>query len=178
MHLYSKLSLALLLILSSSLSAAKTTDQEQPINIEADSVEIREREGISTYRGHVKIIKGSMLIKGDLIYIHTGEKGLEKILVEGKPATFKHLNDQDEEITAQSHKMTYQASSGILVLKKDAVLEQSNNRFTSEHIVYDTQKDIVQAGSDEQTTDQQPGRVSITIQPQKDNNQDNEKTTP
>ena len=42
--------------------------------------------------------------------------------------------------------MTYVADTGLLVLREQAILEQKQNRFTSEHIIYDTRKDIVQAG--------------------------------
>ncbi len=153
---------------------AKTTDQDQPINIEADSVEIREKQGISIYKGNVKITKGSLLIKGDLIHIHSNKEGLEKILVEGRPATFKQLNDFNEEVSAKSLKMTYKTKTGILELNKEAVLIQSKNKFTSDHIIYNTQKDIVQAGDEQQkSSTKKPARVTITIHPEKDNQQKN-----
>lgn len=168
MHLLTKLMLPALL-LASPVSTARTADAEQPIHIEADSVEIREQEGISIYRGGVRISRGSMVIRGELIVIHNTPAGLEKIVVEGQPASFRQLNDLDEEISAQSLNMTYVADSGQLVLKQQAVLEQKQNKFTSEHIIYDTRKDIVQAGETEQPSgDESPQRVTITIQPSTD----------
>ncbi len=149
--------------------SAKTSDTDQPVRIEADSVEINEQQGVSIYRGHVRISKGSMLIRGDLIHIHQADRGIEKILVRGQPANFRQLNDQEKEVSAQSREMTYNADSGILVMKKDAILVQSGNRFTSEHIVYDTRKDIVQAGRGESSVEEGDSpRVTITIQPKKD----------
>ena len=160
------------LLLSSSLCFARASDDDQPINIEADSVEIREQQGISIYRGSVKISRGSMIIKGELITIHNTPQGLEKIVVEGKPASFRQLTDMDEEISAQSLEMTYVASNGLLVMKKQAILVQKQNKFTSEHIIYDTRKDIVQAGENSTSGDSEtPQRVTITIQPEKDDQQ-------
>ena len=167
MHLPNKL--ILLILLSSGICHAKTADDSQPVNIEADSVEIREQQGISIYRGKVKITRGSMIIKGELITIHNTPQGLEKIVVEGEPASFRQLTDQDEEISAQSLEMTYIAGDGLLEMKKQAILVQKQNKFTSEHIIYDTRKDIVQAGETEATgADETPQRVTITIHPPKD----------
>ena len=168
MHLLTKLVLPALLLIS-PLCAAQSSDAGQPIHIEADSVEIREQEGISIYRGGVNIRRGSMVIRGELIVIHNTPAGLEKIVVEGEPASFRQLNDLEEEISAQSQKMTYAADTGLLVLREQAVLEQKQNKFTSEHIIYDTLKDIVQAGEDKPAGDDAPPqRVTITIQPSKD----------
>lgn len=158
--------LPVLALLMPAALLAKTSDAEQPMYIEADSVEVREQEGISIYKGDVIIKRGSTLIKGQLIHIYQINNVIERIKVEGDPASFKQLNDQEQEILAQSLDMEFKNSEGILVLKQEALLVQHNNRFTSEHIVYDTLKDIVQAGSEH--PDGEPGkqRVTITIQPE------------
>lgn len=167
--------LGLLLALYTPLPAvAKTSDAEQPVHIEADSVEIREKDGLSIYRGHVKITRGSMNIQGELIHIHSNDDGLEKITVQGDPARFSQLNDANQEVSAESGDMNYDADSGILVLKKDAILIQHQNRFTSQHIIYDTRKDVVKAGNSPPTssndgTEQTPSRVTITIKPKTSN---------
>jgi len=170
MHPLNKLILILPLLLPSGpIRAARSADADQPVHIEANSVEIREQEGISTYRGDVVMTRGSMVIKGDLIVIHSNPGGLEKIQVEGKPARFRQLNELGEEVSAQSLEMTYMAKDGLLLLKQDAILVQRQNRFTSDKIVYNTLEDTVQAGEDGNTGDQgTPQRVTITIQPPRD----------
>ncbi|MCW9012646.1 MAG: lipopolysaccharide transport periplasmic protein LptA [Gammaproteobacteria bacterium] len=172
--------LFLSLVTCSQFAQAKTADAEQPLNIEADAVEMREQEGVSIYRGHVKISRGSMQILGELIYIHTTENKLKKIRVVGTPAKFRQLNDLDEEISAQSHEMEYQANDGVLILKEKALLIQKQNRFASEHIIYDTKKDIVQAGernNGDNATDSKPERVTITIHPEKNQTEQTENKT-
>lgn len=151
----------------------KSADKDAPLNIEANQVEMRERDNISIYSGHVKITKGSLKITGDKIIIKTKDGNLEHIDINGTPATFYQLNDLDEEISAQSNQMDYQANSGILELKDSASLVKNQNRFSSQHIIYDTLKDIVKAGHDSKTTDpDQPPRVKITIKPKKNTDQD------
>jgi len=156
---------ALLVIPGSAIT--KTSDAEQPIYIEADQVEIRDREGLSIYRGNVHIMQGTLRIYGKEIRIRTTDQGMQKINISGKPATFFQLTDLNEEISAQGEEMEYQSKTGLLILDRDAVLVQRDNRFTSEHIVYNTQTNVVKAGSDNQTStpDSTPPRVTITIMP-------------
>jgi lipopolysaccharide export system protein LptA len=150
-------------------AAAKTSDAKQPIHIEADQVEIRDREGLSIYRGNVHIVQGSLRINGNEIRIFTNDQGMQTVNISGKPASFFQLTDLNEEISAQGEEMEYRASTGLIIIDRDAVLVQRDNRFTSEHIVYNTQTNVVKAGTDNQASapDSPPPRVTITIMPDK-----------
>ncbi|VAW65430.1 hypothetical protein MNBD_GAMMA11-2358 [hydrothermal vent metagenome] len=159
-------------LLSVHLSAwAKTADNDSPVHIEADQMEMREKDDISIYTGDVRITKGSIKITGDRVVIQNKNGVLYNIKIDGRPATFYQLNDLGETITAQSHKMDYKAENGTLELKTKAVLEKNKNRFSSEHIIYDTLNDIVKAGTEQpvgsQNGSQPPPRVKITIHPEK-----------
>ena len=102
-------------ILFSGFAQAKSSDIDQALHIEADSVEIRELKGISIYKGHVLISRGSMQLKGQEIYIKTKKNGVYTIEIEGTPAEFKQINDAEQKISAQSQKMSFSSTSGILV---------------------------------------------------------------
>jgi len=152
---------------------AKSTDNDAPLHIEADQLEMRENDSESIYSGNVKITKGSMRITGDKIIIKNKDGRLHKIHIDGKPATFYQLNDLEEEISAESHFMDYKAETGILELKEKALLLKNKNRFSSEHIIYNTLKDIVKAGNNNTSTLEETPRVKITIYPE---NAKNKKT--
>lgn len=147
------------------------TDRNAPVRIEADQVEMREKEGIHIYKGHVRITRGSMKINGDSITIQNRNGRLSLIIIKGSPATFNQTNDQGEEISASSRAMEYHADDGLLELKEEAVLVKNQSKFQSAHIIYDTQKDIVKAGQGVETDSQEPPRVQITIQPDKNKKQ-------
>ncbi|VAW71705.1 hypothetical protein MNBD_GAMMA10-1606, partial [hydrothermal vent metagenome] len=134
------------LLFSHSATWAKSADNNAPVHIEADQMEMREKDDISIYTGDVKITKGSIKITGDKVIIQNKKGQLYSIKINGRPATFFQITDLNEEITAQSHKMDYNAQHGMLELEKKAILEKNKNRFSSEHILYDTLKDIVKAG--------------------------------
>lgn len=157
-----------LLLLFNTVVLAKSADKDALLHIEADQVEMHERDNTSIYTGHVKITKGSLKITGSKIVIKSKNGELHLIKIKGKPATFFQLNDLNEEISAESYQMDYLANSGLLELKEKALLVKSQNRFSSQHIIYDTQQDIVKAGHSDAAPDpEQPPRVQITITPKK-----------
>ena len=57
---------------------ALTDDSTKPINIQADSAEINDATGISTYRGNVKITQGSTVLTGDIVTLETANKKVQK----------------------------------------------------------------------------------------------------
>ena len=151
---------------------ANKTDAGEPVRIEADSVEIREKDGISIYQGHVIATRGSMELKGDRIEIYSDKnRQLDHIHVSGDPARFHQLTDSGEEVQASSQEMFYRADNGIIELKGNAEVIQQNNRFTSAQIIYDTKQDTVAAQGDDKSKE----RVTITIQPEPDDQDSNSK---
>jgi len=145
---------------------AKTADENAPLHIEADQLEIHDKDNFSIYKGNVIINKGSLKITGDKIIIKNKDTKLSSVHINGSPATFYQLNDLDEAITAESKAMDYQARTGMLELKDNAKLIKNKNHFTSEHIIYNTLKDIVTAGKQSSDATQKPPRVKITIYPE------------
>ncbi len=145
---------------------AKTSDKEAPINIEADRLEMREKENISIYSGNVEITRGSMKIKGDTIIITYKDGVLYRIEANGQPATFFQLNDLDEAISAESFYIDYNEKANKLELKEKARLLKNKNDFSSEHIIYNTLDDIVRAGKHNAPADTAAPRVKIIIYPQ------------
>lgn len=167
----------IVLLLSLSCTAlpvyGKSEDSNAPINIEADAVEMREAEGISIYTGNVKISRGSIEFSGDKIIISSEAGRVQQIEIEGQPATFYQLNDQNEDIRAQGLHMRYLAADDTLELNGEALLIKQQSRFSSEHIVYDAGRDMVTAGQpqSEQSEDAETGlaekpRVKITLHPE------------
>lgn len=149
----------------------KSDDSHAPIHIEADAVEMREAEGISIYTGNVKINRGSIEFSGDKIIISSQHGLVQQIDIEGQPATFYQLNDQNEEIRAQGLQIRYLAAGDTLELHGQALLIKQQSRFSSEHIVYDAVRDIVTAGQlqSDPAAAADPAekpRVKITLHPE------------
>ena len=137
----------LLVFTFSSNAIALTDDSTKPINIQADSAEINDDTGISTYRGNVKITQGSTVLTGDTVILETANKKVKKIISEGKLSTFKQTTDDGRKINAEAEKMIYSITGNKIVLTKNAKLTEAGNTFASDKITFYTDKEIVTAGS-------------------------------
>ena len=157
------LSLCFIMTLWSNALLAKSNDGDQPIHLEADVVVLDDEAGISTYKGHVKMVQGSMIIQANTLIITLDDQ--EKIDVmdmTGNPATFFQINDENKETYGEGKNIHYIERSNRLTLKNNALLRTQGDIFRSNYIEIDTKNDIVLAG---QKPDAQKDRVRITIQP-------------
>ncbi len=155
-----KLAVLLVLILPTPLLALGT-DSEQPIAVEADSLEVREQDGISIYEGNVLLVQGSLELRSDRMVIHfndAGELGLMEMT--GSPARFRQLDDDQLEMTGQALKISYTASRSLLELRDEALFIHDGDTIESNLIRINTNDNSIQAGSSD--SDQ---RVKMLIQP-------------
>lgn len=153
------LALALLLILP-GLTAALESDQDQPIYIEADGVDIDDRSGISTYKGNVELTQGSIVIKADRVTVTQRQDQNDEIEAVGNPVTFRQETEGDKgPVKGRSKKAEYSANSEIINMTGDAVLTQGQDTFKSDRIIYDRARAVVKAGASAQGKE----RVRVTI---------------
>lgn len=154
------LTLAMLLPLAAS---ALSSDKQQPIHIEADSVFIDDAHGTAVYRGNVRYSQGSTRLAAEEVTVYSADRQkVDKVVATGNPATFSQRPDkQEEDLRGQAAHIEYFAAAERVVLEKDAHLWQGKNEFAGSRIEYDTAKETVKAlkGGDD------AGRVQVIIQP-------------
>jgi lipopolysaccharide export system protein LptA len=138
-------------------------DTRQPIQVQADSVEVDDKRGVSVYRGNVHLTQGSIVLQADVLTVYHPGRRLEKAIAEGDPAHYRQLLDQKpQEVRAEAPKMEYLASQEQLLLSGGAHVWQGGNEFRGAQIEYDVRKDIVRARGGKASG----GRVEVVIQPQ------------
>ena len=157
-------STALLLLLLPCQLWALATDADQPIEIEADELEVREQERVSIYLGNVKLVQGSLEINADRIVIHFNELNELTIMeMTGAPATLRQLDENQQEIWGEARQIDYTQTKSLLELREDARFTHAGDVIESELIRINTLNSSLQAGSTE--SDQ---RVKMLIQPRQD----------
>lgn len=145
---------------------ALSSDREQPMLIEADRAELNDAEGISVYRGNVKVTQGTLVLTGDTMTVLNKGDDVDKVIMDGTPATYKQRPDnKDQDVRAKALRMEYYTDPEHIILLHEAEVEQEGDRLQSERIEYDVVKDKVNAGTDEPNE-----RVHITIQPKPSKN--------
>ncbi len=155
--------LVCLVLLLPATSPARPGDQSQPIRLQADRVEIDEKKATSLYRGHVQMEQGSLKIKGDEVLVMMKEGRVDKIIIQGKPATFEQQPEKQPDIVySKADYMEYFADNERLILKTNAEVTQGKNLFRGDHIEYDTRNSVVKAHKDPNSDT----RIHVTIQPE------------
>lgn len=155
-----KYGLLLALLVSPPLWALGS-DNQQPIAVEADRLELREQENISIYQGNVSLRQGSLEIRSDRLVIHFNEaKDLVLMEMSGSPARFRQLDDEQREMLGQAGRINYRESESMLELLDNARFSHAGDTIESNLIRINTEDNNIQAGNSD--TDE---RVKMLIQP-------------
>ena len=157
--------IALFLVLLPAQAIAAAADKDQPIQIEADSLEVRDDDNISIYSGNVRLEQGSLLLGADRLVIYFNDASdLELMEMTGNPATFRQLNDDNKEMLGQADKLDYYEAKSLLVLQGNARFSSDGDTIESSSIRINTENDHIEAASPESDK-----RVRMVIQPKSDN---------
>lgn len=161
---------ALGLLLSSTCAFALPSDRDQPIRVQADSAELDDAKGVAVYRGGVVITQGTLKITGDTVTITQDSNGdIEVFTSVGKPAYYEQQPAENKQLV-QAYGLTIQyfAANERIVLIDQAKVVQEGNTFEGEKIVYDTRRQIVNAGRATGSNLSTPRpRIDMVIQPRK-----------
>ncbi len=129
---------------------ALSGDAQQPIHVEADSLEIRDKENISIYSGNVRLNQGSQEFRGERLVLNFNQqKELVLMTMTGTPATFRQIDDQQREMRGHADQMEYRASESTLLLLGNAKFTHVGNTIESNTIRINTETESIQAGSTE-----------------------------
>lgn len=153
------------LLLAPPSSLALKSDQDQPMLLEADSVEIDDGKGVSTYQGNVIITQGSFKLWADRMWIYRKAGKTEKILTEGNPTRFRQLMDEtNEEVRGRAKKASILVDEDEVTLMEEAAIEQGKDSFRSDRILFIRSKSLIKAGA--VVAGKQ--RVQVVIEPKKE----------
>ena len=156
----------LAMMLMPGFAAAVSDDKDQPIHIEADSLDIDDVHGVSIYRGNVQFLQGRRSLAADEVTIHSVEHArVEKVIAVGNPATFRQQPGLgEEEAHGVASRIEYYVQEERLYFQDAAHLWQGENEFAGSRIEYDAKAERVKAskGSDGK------GRVQVILQPRKE----------
>jgi lipopolysaccharide export system protein LptA len=153
-----------LLLFNPLQASALSGDAQQPIHIEADGLVVRDKEKTSIYSGNVRLNQGSLKILCEQLTLYFDDsKELIRMKMTGTPATFRLLDDLQQEFRGQAEKMEYRISESTLILLNNAVFTHAGDTIESNQIQVDTNNGSVQAGGADSD-----GRVRMLILPKKE----------
>jgi lipopolysaccharide export system protein LptA len=156
---------ALMCLLCVSLQVS--AEDRTQILIHADSMQLDINTGSSVYRGNVSFIKGTIRLSGDTVTVDSKDGSIRMITIEGDPARYSDISPEAR-VHAESATMEYSVANNQLNMQGAARLEQDGRVVESQHILYDTDKQLILAGQPAGETSDPEQRVNITLTPKKD----------
>ena len=155
--------LASTLVLAACLAApaalAKSTDRNQPMDIDADQTDaLLSDDSVSTLEGNVRIVQGSLQVDADKAEIHRKAGDIDRIVLTGAPARLRQVSDAGEPMDAQARQVVYTLSSDIMVLTGGVVIRQPRGDLRGETVKYNLDTGRLDGGGD-------GARVSLRILP-------------
>jgi lipopolysaccharide export system protein LptA len=153
-----------------------TPDEEQPVQVSANSLNAQEKQGISVYKGDVIVTQGSMTLKGDLITVRHPDSQLQTIKSNGNPASFQRFSQVDQAwLKGRASTIEYNAlKKTILLIGKAQVEQPEKHIIKGPKLFYDMANQTLKA----QGTEQGKGRITVTFNPAPPQKKENNPTPP
>lgn len=158
-------------VLGSVSAWALPTDRDQPIHIQSDDAQLDDKQGIATYRGNVIMTQGTMKITGNTVTITRLPTGEVNVFTSvGSPSNLAYYEQKPELnkpiVQAWGVTIQYFAAQDKIVLIDKAKVVNDGNTSEGEKIIYDTVKQVVNAGRANGTkvSEARP-RIDMVIQP-------------
>jgi lipopolysaccharide export system protein LptA len=168
-NLHAKL-LPLMLMMLSLTAYAEKADRDQPIDLEADSLQTNDAKKISTYTGNVILTQGTLVIHADKLIVREDKEGFQHSTSTGNPTTFKQkMEGKSEYIEGSAQRIEYDGHMDKVQLYTKAWVKRGQDVVNGEYIMYDANAEYAEVigGGQTATPDAPKGRVRAVIQPKK-----------
>lgn len=153
------LSFALLLLALASPAFARSSDRQQPMDIDAANMDaLLEDNAVSTLVGNVRIRQGSLEVDADKAEVHRVGGEIDRIVLTGSPVRLRQVSDQGEPMNASARQIVYSMTSDVMVFTGAVVVEQPRGTLRGETLNYNLTTGRIDGGGD-------GTRVSLRILP-------------
>lgn len=139
------------------------TDEQQPMHVMADSVQIDHETGTNVYHKNVQVDQGTTHLTADLMITHNNNHDrMQEIIATGNQAIYRTMVDlKKPELIAIADTIKYYPSQNKVLLLGKAKVIQGENVFTGPVIEYNTKLQTVISQANKL------GRTSVVINPNK-----------
>jgi len=138
--------LLLSLLLLSTMLSANESASAGPVEITADRAERDEAAGTLIYLGNVIITRDQLIVHAASLIITELEDGNKIATLKGSPLTFENTDAEGRLMTGSALEADYDMNTEILILRREAVIEQLGDTISSERIDIDNKNNFATAG--------------------------------
>ncbi|MCR4301182.1 MAG: lipopolysaccharide transport periplasmic protein LptA [Sulfuricaulis sp.] len=151
-------------LFAAATSNAAKRNEDEPIRIDARTVEANDKTGTVIYNGNVVAEQGRLSISADRVEIFSRQGKTELMRATGKPVKLRQGPDGDNtEILAEAARVDYHFSQRRIDMIGQVTLRRGEDLVTADVLYYDLNSKSLNAKGDEKNN----GRVHAVIQPKK-----------
>ena len=151
--------LALLAVLCAGQAMAKSSDRNQPMDIQSDQQNgTVSDDGSTVLTGNVVLVQGTLNINAARAEIIRKGGEVIRAIFTGKQVTMKQQNDDGTPMTAIADRVEYDMTSDVVTFIGNYKVESPKGSNSGQRMVYDTKSGNMQSGGD-------GSRVRTVIQP-------------
>jgi len=130
---------------ASLLGNFSLANRNEPISVDADTLELSYRDRVLTYRGRVKVTQGDLTLRSDVLTVTFNDNAadrLKQVVAEGRVEISKGGR------SASGGRAVFDQQERTVQLTQDAVLLDGPNRITGERVVVylDEERSVVEGG--------------------------------
>ncbi len=139
---------------------ARSTDRNQPMNIESSHQEgTLDGNSVNILTGNVTITQGSLDIRSNRAEIYQRGGEASRAVLTGQPATLKQLMEDGSPMTARADKIDYDLTTDIVVLTGNFTVSTPRGTSSGQRLTYNLKTGQVESGGEGN------GRVKLVILP-------------
>ena len=152
--------LALAVALVAGSAAARQSDRNQPMNIDADrQIGALDGNSVNEFTGNVVITQGTLDIRASRADLHQRGGEIVRAVLTGQQAVMKQQMDDGTWMTAKADRIDYDVNGETLVLTGNFSVTTPRGSTSGQRMTYNMRTGAIDSGG------QGNGRVSITINP-------------
>ncbi|MCE9665194.1 lipopolysaccharide transport periplasmic protein LptA [Halomonas sp. M5N1S17] len=149
-------------------AVAQQRDADQPIEVEADQLDLDDTAGTAVYTGDVDIRQGTMRLTGNRVEIRRNQAGeLTRATATGERAYIEQQPDPDEPVVrGWGRTIVYHVAERRVELIDQAELHQRGDTFDGGYLEYFLDRRVVQARAESEGVEGRQ-RIRMTLQPER-----------
>ncbi|THF63768.1 lipopolysaccharide transport periplasmic protein LptA [Pseudothauera nasutitermitis] len=158
-----------LLTLAAMPALAERADREQPVNIEANQVNVDDRTKTHIFEGDVILTQGTLQIRGDKLVVTQGADGFQTgvaTALDNRLATFRQRREgTNEYVEGEAERIEYDSRTERARLFVRALVKSGGDEVRGNFIEYDAISENYVVTNAPGSSPQSGGRVRAVIQP-------------
>ena len=162
-----------LVALAAPLAHAEKADRSKPVNIAADRVTVDDKNKIHIFEGQVVLTQGTLTIRSDKLVVSQDAAGYQRGVAtggEGGLARFRQKREGKYEwVEGEGERIEHDARSELSQFFQRAKVRSGADEVRGQYVQFNglTETYLVTNGPNATTVPSQQGRVQVTIQPKK-----------